>query len=51
VDLWEIQNAYYRLLENLYPDLRQQKDLGSGTAAAWLESFEALGRTLAVKIG
>jgi len=51
VDLWEIQNAYYRLLENLYPDLRRQKDLGSGTAAAWLESFEALGRTLAVKIG
>ncbi|HJX10559.1 MAG TPA: DUF3536 domain-containing protein [Candidatus Binatia bacterium] len=51
VDLWEIQNAYYRLLENIYPDLRRQKDLGSGTAAAWLESFEALGRKLAVKVG
>ena len=51
VDLWEIQNAYYRLLENVYPELRRQKDLGSSTAAAWLESFEALGRKLAVKVG
>ncbi len=51
VDLWEIQNAYYRLLENVYPELRRQKDLGSSTAAAWLESCEALGRKLAVKVG
>ncbi|MDO8700656.1 MAG: DUF3536 domain-containing protein [Deltaproteobacteria bacterium] len=51
VSLWEIQNAYYRLLENVYPDLRRQKDLGSGTAAAWLESFEALGRKLAINVG
>jgi alpha-amylase/alpha-mannosidase (GH57 family) len=51
VELWTIQNAFYRLLENVYPDLRRQKDLGSSTAAAWLESFEALGRKLAMRVG
>jgi hypothetical protein len=50
VNLWEIQNAFYHLLENI-PDLRRQKDLGSSTAAAWVESFEALGRKLAIKVG
>jgi alpha-amylase/alpha-mannosidase (GH57 family) len=51
VELWAIQNAYYRLMENVYPDMRRQKNLGSNTAAAWVESFEALGRKLAVKVG
>ncbi len=51
VELWTIQNAYYRLLENVYPELRRRKDLGSSTAAAWVESFEALGRKLAVQVG
>jgi len=51
VELWAIQNAYYRLMENVYPDMRRQRNLGSNTAADWVESFEALGRKLAVKIG
>jgi hypothetical protein len=51
VELWAIQNIYYGLMENVYPDMRRQKNLGSSTAAAWVESFEALGRKLAVQVG
>jgi hypothetical protein len=51
VELWAIQNAYYRIMENVYPDMRRQRNLGSNTAAAWVESFEALGRKLAVRVG
>jgi len=50
VELWAIQNAYYRLMENVYPDMRRQKNLGSNTAVAWVESFEALGRKLRVRV-
>jgi len=50
MELWEIQNVYYRLLEKIYPDLRRQWELGGDAAAAWVKSFEALGRKLAVKV-
>jgi hypothetical protein len=50
VDLWKIQNAYYLLLQNTYPNMRRQKERGDPTAAAWIESFEALGQKLAVKV-
>jgi hypothetical protein len=50
VDLWKIQNSYYRLLEGLYPRMQRQKELGDQTAQAWLGAFEALGQKLAVKV-
>jgi hypothetical protein len=50
VDLWKIQNSYYRLLENIYPRMRRQKEEGDDTARAWLASFESLGQKLAVKV-
>jgi hypothetical protein len=50
VDLWKIQNSYYRLLENVYPDMREQGEQGDRTAQAWLNAFKALGRKLAVKV-
>ena len=50
VDLWKIQNAYYRLRENIYPNFRRQKERGDRAAAAWVECFEALGNKLAVKV-
>jgi len=50
VELWATQNTYYRLMENVYPDMRRQRDRGSHTAVAWVESFEALGRKLRVKV-
>jgi hypothetical protein len=51
VDLWKIQNNYYRLLENIYPKMRRQKEQGDDAAQAWLNCFETLGQKLAVKVG
>ncbi|HSE90811.1 MAG TPA: DUF3536 domain-containing protein [Candidatus Binatia bacterium] len=50
VDLWKIQNGYYRLLENICPDMQRQKEQGDKAAQAWLSTFKALGRKLAVKV-
>jgi hypothetical protein len=50
VDLWKIQNSYYRLLGNVYPDMREQGEQGDRAAQAWLNAFTALGRKLAVKV-
>ena len=50
VDLWKIQNSYYRLLENTYPNMQRQKEQGDRAAQAWLSAFKALGRKLAVKV-
>jgi hypothetical protein len=50
VDLWKIQNSYYRLLENIYPNMQRQKEQGDRAAQAWLDAFKALGRKLAVKV-
>jgi alpha-amylase/alpha-mannosidase (GH57 family) len=50
VDLWKIQNSYYRLLESTYPMIRQRKEEGDKEAQAWLNSFESLGQKLAVKL-
>ncbi len=50
VELWNIQNAYYRVLENTFPEMRRQKELGDKTALAWVSLFEALGRKIAVKV-
>ena len=50
VNLWKVQNAYYVLLENLYPKMREQKARHDETVTAWLDCFEALGHILAVKV-
>jgi alpha-amylase/alpha-mannosidase (GH57 family) len=50
VDLWKIQNSYYRLLETIYPGMRRQKEAGDDAARAWLACFESLGQKLAVKV-
>ena len=50
VDLWKTQNVYYRLRENIYPNMRRLKERGERTAEAWMERFEALGQKLAVKV-
>jgi alpha-amylase/alpha-mannosidase (GH57 family) len=50
VDLWKVQNSYYRLLQNIYPDMRRQGEQGDRAAQAWLVACKALGRKLAVKV-
>lgn len=49
VDLGKLQNAYYWLLQTLYPQQRRQADRGEEEAKAWLDSFVALGERLQVR--
>jgi alpha-amylase/alpha-mannosidase (GH57 family) len=51
VELWKIQNSYYRLLENVYPEMRRRAEQGELSAQAWLGPFKALGRKLVIKVG
>ena len=46
VDLWKVQNVYYRLLQTIYPHWRDRRD---ETARVWVERFEALGDKLRVR--
>jgi alpha-amylase/alpha-mannosidase (GH57 family) len=50
VDLWSIQNRYYRLLNEVHPNIRRQMEQGDKAVQAWLDAFEALGEKLAVKV-
>jgi len=50
VDLWKDQNAYYGMLKNVYPKMRENKERGDELAQALIDGFEALGQKLAVKV-
>ncbi len=51
VNLWKIQNIYYRLSKSFYPKLRAQNQQNGGNGAAALTCFEELAVKLGVKIG
>ena len=48
VDFWKVQNAYYRLLQNLLPARRREAEGGFEDARQWVERFLSLGRKLSV---
>ena len=50
VDLWSVQNAYYRVLQDVAPALRGRAEAGDEDARAWVERFEALGEELEVAV-
>jgi alpha-amylase/alpha-mannosidase (GH57 family) len=50
VDLWKIQNACYRLLENVYPSMVGKAEGGDTTARAWVSSFRSLATRLSIKV-
>lgn len=50
VDLWKVQNVYYRLLKTHYPETRRRADEGDDEAKAWLERFVPLGEKLSVRV-
>lgn len=50
VDLWKVQNAYYRLLKTVYPQMRDIMQHGGEPARSWIERFEALGEKIAVRV-
>jgi alpha-amylase/alpha-mannosidase (GH57 family) len=50
VDLWKVQNIYYSLLQDFFPNLREAAAAGDVTAGGWIDSFIALGRQLGIKV-
>ena len=50
VDLWKIQNACYRLLENVYPSMLGEAERGDATAQTWVNSFRSLATKLSIKV-
>ena len=51
VNLWKIQNIYYRLSKSFYPKLKAQSQKDSSAGATALTCFEELAVKLGVKIG
>ncbi len=50
VNLWEVQNGYYEMLQNMYPIQKQKKEEGDEVATDWVKSFETLGHMLHVRV-
>ncbi|MCL5058326.1 MAG: DUF3536 domain-containing protein [Actinobacteria bacterium] len=51
VDLWKIQNVYYGLMLNTYPEIIKKAEGGDNEARGWVEQFEALGDKLRIRRG
>ncbi|TYO94719.1 DUF3536 domain-containing protein [Desulfallas thermosapovorans] len=49
VDLWKVQNIYYRLLHEVYPYLRRKAEQGDEETWAWVGRFAALGEKLKIQ--
>jgi alpha-amylase/alpha-mannosidase (GH57 family) len=50
VNLWLIQNIYYSLLQTVYPERKRAAAYGDEKAQAWIETFVALGKKLAIRV-
>jgi hypothetical protein len=50
VDLWKVQNAYYRVLQTVYPDVKNKAAHGDEGARSWADRFRALGLKLRVRV-
>ncbi|MBI2882663.1 MAG: hypothetical protein HYY11_01950 [Candidatus Methylomirabilis oxyfera] len=50
VDLWEVQNVYYELLQWAYPALRDRRDRGDHEAQEWVGHFVHLGEALGIVV-
>lgn len=51
VDMWKVQNIYYRLLNSIYPEYEQKAKQGDEKARAWVEHFSVLGDKLHIRRG
>jgi alpha-amylase/alpha-mannosidase (GH57 family) len=50
IHFYRIQNNYYDLLRNRYPDFKTAADKGDATAKSWVEEFKSLGTHLFIKV-
>jgi hypothetical protein len=50
INLWEVQNDYYHVLTEHYPDMRTVANKGDPDARAWVERFLPLGTALGIRV-
>ncbi|MBI2999810.1 MAG: DUF3536 domain-containing protein [Deltaproteobacteria bacterium] len=51
VNLWKIQNRFYRMLETVYLEQQKKASQGDESARAWVAEVVGLGGKLAVRVG
>ena len=50
VDLWQVQNHYYAMLQSVYLQVMDQAQRGDFAAVGWVRQFTALGEQLSVRV-
>jgi len=50
VDLWKVQNAYYRMRQLMVPDFESLAQQGDESAEVWLDEFGRLGEKLSMRL-
>jgi hypothetical protein len=50
LNLWNVQNTYYDLLQRIYPDVLDKADQEDEAAQTWVEHFLALGEALMIRV-
>jgi hypothetical protein len=50
VNLWRVQNTYYEILEDTYPQMRRDAQQGDRDAIKWIDLFYPLGERLTVRV-
>ena len=50
VDLWNVQNLFWEILQTVYINYRQKAEKNDKTASAWVKAFLTLGKELSVRV-
>jgi hypothetical protein len=50
VNLWSVQNNYYEILQQIYPEVKEAAAAGAEAAHAWVASLKSLGDKLKVEV-
>ena len=46
LNLWKVQNTYFEMLQNIFPQVQSEANAGNESARTWAESFRCLGKHL-----
>jgi hypothetical protein len=50
IDLWKVQNMYYRLLKSVYARMCAEAAGGDDASQSWCKTFRELGSELRVRV-
>jgi hypothetical protein len=50
VDLWRMQNTFWGVMADVYPQFKQKAENNEGTAQEWVSNFVSLGKELLIRV-